>query len=309
MISIISGFLSILYSETRSQIKSFLSSYIWFSALAFLSIYALFSQMYVDMNVDRSLMAFKYENNPMTEVLLFIISFGVTSSSEIMAGKIPVMVFPVSIGVIFFILFPFMLSLTFIGNQMIKKASTTISGEVEKKMLFIMVSSPQTRPSIYLGKLISLFLMTLPLILLFYFITDWIFKSLFSSAYNASILVLQVLIINAVLFSSAGMLVSSVFRNEKTASRAGKRLIAISAGLTSLWMVIPVIEFMLNMTRNNIVYLGYFEKVTWISPFTLELMSVYDPSVFPEIFYILTAVSVIFLALGMVTFIRQDLEY
>ncbi len=121
MISFISGFILIIYNETRSLIKSFLPSYIWFSFLAFLSIYALFSQMYVDMSIDRSPMAFKYENNPMTEVISYMISFGVTSSSDIMAGKIPVMVFPVSIGVIFFILFPFMLSLTFIGNHIIKK--------------------------------------------------------------------------------------------------------------------------------------------------------------------------------------------
>ncbi|GFO98040.1 hypothetical protein ig2599ANME_2251 [groundwater metagenome] len=309
MLSYISGFLSLVYSETKRLIKGFLKSYIWFVVLVFISTYSLFTQTYVDLRIDRSLMAFKYENNPMTDVMLYMVSFAVTSASEVMSGKIPTMIFPVSIGVIFFILFPLMLSLTFMGNQIIKKASTTIAGEDEKKTLYIMASSPQTRPSIYLGKFIGLLLLTLPMILFFYFITEWVFTSLFSSAYNAGILVLQVLFINAMLYASAGMFVSVLLKNEKKASWAGTKIVTVTAMLTSLWIMIPFIEFVLNLTNNSTDYLIYLEKLTWLSPFTLELMAVYNPSVFADYFNILTAVSVILLFLGMVTFIRQDLEY
>lgn len=310
MMYFISGFLSIVYNETRRLIKSFLLSYVWFAALVLVSTYSLFAGKYdVNLSLERPLMAFKYVDNPMTEVLNYIVSFAATSSTEVISGKVPTMVFPVSIGVILFIMFPLMLSLTFMGNQIIKKASTTIAGEVEKKTLFIMASSPQTRPSIYIGKFIGLILLTIPMILFFYFITDRVFTSQFSSVYNMGILVLKVLLINTVLFASAGMFVSVLFKNEKKASWAGTKLVTVTALLTSLWIMIPFIDFMLNLTNNSTDFLVYLEKLTWISPFTLELMAVYNPSVFAGYFNILTAASVIMLLLGMVTFIKQDLEY
>ncbi len=309
MRSLISGFLSIVYNETRRLIKSFLLSYVWFAVLVLISTYALFAETYVDLSIERPLMAFKYVDNPMTDVLSYIVSFAATSSSGVMSGKVPTMVFPVSIGVIFFILFPLILSLTFIGNQIIKRASTTIAGGVEKKTLFFMASSPQTRQSIYIGKFIGLILLAIPMILFFYFITDRVFTSLFSSAYNAGILVLKVLFINTVLFASAGMFVSVLFNNENKASWAGTRIVTVAAMLTSLWIMIPFIDFMLNLTNNSTDFLIFLEKLTWFSPFTLELMAVYNPSVFAGYFYILIAASVILLLLGMVTFIKQDLEY
>ncbi len=310
MMYFISGFLSIVYNETRRLIKSFLLSYVWFAALVLVSTYSLFAGKYdVNLSLERPLMAFKYVDNPMTEVLNYIVSFAATSSTEVISGKVPTMVFPVSIGVILFIMFPLMLSLTFMGNQIIKKASTTIAGEVEKKTLFIMASSPQTRPSIYIGKFIGLILLTIPMILFFYFITDRVFTSQFSSVYNMGILVLKVLLINTVLFASAGMFVSVLFKNEKKASWAGTKLVTVTAMLTSLWIMIPFIDFMLNLTNNSTDFLVYLEKLTWISPFTLELMAVYNPSVFTGYFILLTAASLILLLLGMVTFIKQDLEY
>ncbi len=133
----ISGFLSIVYSETRRLIKGFLPSYFWFVVLVFISTYSLFVQTYVDISIDRSLMEFKYANNPMTDVLLYTVSFAVTSASDILSGKIPTMVFPVSIGVIFFILFPLMLSLTFMSNQIIKKPVPPLPGR-RKKRRFIL---------------------------------------------------------------------------------------------------------------------------------------------------------------------------
>ncbi|MBU3965767.1 MAG: ABC transporter permease [Euryarchaeota archaeon] len=309
MLSVISGFLSIVYNETRRLIKSFLISYVWFAVLVLISTYALFAEKYVDLSIDGALMAFKYVDNPMTDVLSYIVSFAATSSSEVMSGNVPTLVFPVSIGVIFFILVPLMLSLTFIGNQIIKKASTTIAGEDEKKTLFIMASSPQTRQSIYIGKFIGLILLTIPMIIFFYFITDRVFTSLFSPAYNVGILVMKLLFINAVLFASAGMFVSVLFKNEKKASWAGTRIVTVAATLTSIWIMIPFIDFMLNLTNNSMDFLIYLEKLTWLSPFTLGLMAVYNPSVFAGYFNILIAASVILFLIGMVTFIKQDLEY
>ncbi|MDD5615079.1 MAG: ABC transporter permease subunit [Candidatus Methanoperedens sp.] len=312
MLSHISGFLSIVYTETRRLIKGFLPAYFWFALLVSISTYFVFAEKYVDISIDRSLMTLKYANNPMTDVLLYTVSFAITSLSEVMSGKIPSMVFPVSIGVIFFILFPFMLSLTYMSSQVIKKASATITGEDEKKTLYIMVSSPQTRISIYIGKFMGLLLMTLPMIIFFYLITEWIFSSLFLSAYstyNAGTLVLQILLINAVLFISAGMLFSALFRNEKKASWTGNKVVTICSLLTSLWILIPFLEFMLNLTNSNTDILFYLEKLSWLSPFTAGLMSVYQPSVFIGYLYVLVSASMILFLLGMGIFIRKDLEY
>ena len=309
MLFYISGFLSILYIETRRLIKGFLPTYFWFVVLVFISTYSLSAQMYMDISIDRSLMEFKHTNNPMTDILLYTVSFAATSSSDILSGKIPTMVFPVSIGVIFFLLFSFMLSLTFMSHQIIKKASTTIAGDEEKKTLYILASSPQTRPAIYLGKFIGHILLTLPMILFFYFITEWVFTSLFSSAYNVSMLVLQMLFINAVLFTSAGMFISVMFENEKKASWTATKIVTVTALMTSLWILIPFIDFMLNITNNSSDLLIYLEKLTWLSPFTVELMSLYNHSVFTGYFYILTSFSLILFFLGMGIFIRKDLEY
>ncbi len=305
----ISGFFSIICSETRRLLKGFFTSYMWFILLVFISTYSLFAEKYADISIDRSLFVFKYINNPMTDVLLYIVSFAVTSSSDVMSGKVPTMVFPVSVGVVFFILFPFMLGLTFMSNQIMKKASTIIAGEAEKKTLHIMVQSPLTRPLIYSGKFIALLLLTLPMILFFYLITEWVFISLFDSVYNMSLLVLEVLFINAALFASAGMLISTLMKNEKRALWVGTKIVTISAALTSIWIMIPFFEFILNLTNNSTDYLIYIESLTWLSPFTLELMSVHDPAVFTGYFNILAAASVVLLASGTVTFIRKDMEY
>lgn len=307
--SLVPGFLSLVFNETKRLIKGFLPSYAWFGILVIISTYALFAQEYVNISIDRSLISLKYPNNPMTEVLLYIVSFAIRSSSDVVSGNVPKMVFPVSIGVIFFLFFPYLLSLTLMGNQIIKKASNTISGEEEKKTLFVMMSSPQTRPSIFIAKFTGLLLLTLPMILFFYFVTNWVFTSRFSSAYNPSILVLEMLFINAVFFASAGMFLSVLFNNGKKAEWAGTKLVSAIAVLTTLWIMIPFLEFVLNLTNNSTDYLMYLEKLTWYSPFTLELMSVYDPSLFGVHFIILTAVSAMLFFPGMVLFIRKDLEY
>ncbi|MDO8727775.1 MAG: ABC transporter permease subunit [Candidatus Methanoperedens sp.] len=312
MTSQITGFISIVNTETRRLIKGFLPAYFWFTVLVLISTYFVFAEKYVDISIDRSLMTLKYANNPMTEILLYTVSFAVSSVSEVMSGKIPSMVFPFSIGVIFFILFPLMLSLTYMSGHVIKKASTTITGEEEKKTLYIMATSPQTRSSIYLAKFTGLILATLPMIILFYLITELIFSSLFLSVYStydAGILVLQILLVNAVLFISAGMLFSALFKNEKKASWTGTKVVTVCSLLTSLWILIPFLEFMMNLTNSNTDILFYLEKLTWISPFTAELMSVYQPSVFIYYLYSLVSASVILFLLGMGIFIKKDLEY
>ena len=312
MNSQISGFLSIVYTETRRLIKGFLPAYFWFALLVLISTYFVFAEKYVNISIDRSLMILKYGHNPMTDILLYTVSFAVSSVSEVMSGKLPSMIFPVSIGIIFFIFFPLMLGLTYMSGHIIKKASSTITGEDEKKTLYIMASSPQTRVSIYLAKFIGIFLVTIPMIIFFYLITDWIFSTLFLPAYptyNAGILVLKILLVNAVLFISAGMLFSALFKNEKKASWTGTKVVTIFSLLTSLWILIPFLEFMMNLTNSNTDILFYLEKLSWLSPFTAELMSVYQPSVFIDYLYALISTSVILFLLGMGIFIRKDLEY
>ena len=81
------------------------------------------------------------------------------------------------------------------------------------------------------------------------------------------------------------------------------------AALTAVWIFIPFIGFVLNLTNKNIDFLPALERITFISPFTMDLVSVYNPAVAMDYFIIQFIASFIFLILGMVIFIRQDIEY
>jgi len=309
MIMSILSFLSLVFNETKRTVKSSTPSYFWFTILVLASSYSLFSVKYVDMSFDRSLMTFKTGNNPMADILIFVTSFAITSSSDVLSGKVPGMVFPTSIGVIFFIILPVLLGLTMMSNFMIKKAGSSIAGELEKKTLYFLAVSPLTRPAIFLGKFAAIFLASIPMILILYIITHWVFTTLFPSSPDLSQEVLNISIITAFLFISVGMLVSVLARTQKSASWIGTKLVGSVALLTTVWIMIPFIEFLLNLTNNNSDFLLYVEKITWFSPFTVELMYLYAPSVAASSLNILIISIFVILILGMVTFIRQDLEY
>ncbi|MCZ7372187.1 MAG: ABC transporter permease subunit [Candidatus Methanoperedens sp.] len=309
MIMSILSFLSLVYNETKRTVKSSTPSYFWFTILVLASSYSLFFEKYVDMSFDRSLMTFKTGNNPMADILIFVTSFAITSSSGVLSGKVPEMVFPTSIGVIFFIILPVLLGLTMMCNFIIKKTGSSIAGELEKKTLYFLAVSPLTRPAIFLGKFAAIFLASIPMILILYIITQWVFTTLFPSSPDLSQEVLNISIITAFLFISVGMLVSVLARTQKSASWIGTKLVGSVALLTTVWIMIPFIEFLLNLTNNNSDFLLYVEKITWFSPFTVELMYLYAPSVAASSLNILIISIFVILILGMVTFIRQDLEY
>ncbi len=302
--SILTGFPYLVLNETRRTIKGSIPSYFWFMILILLSTYSLFAEKYVNISIDRSLMTFKTGNNPMADILNFVTSFAITSSSDVLSGKAPGMAFPASIGVIFFMIFPMMLGLTMMSNLIIKKASVSVAGEREKKTLYILAVSPMTKPAIYLGKFAGIILISLPMILFLYIITLWVFSSLFPSAPDLSGKVLETSLITAFLFVSAGMLISVLFRAEKMAAWVGTKIVTTSALLTTAWIIIPFIEFLLNLTTSNTDFLLIIEKITWLSPFTQELMSVYAPSA--DNLYILIIAAFVFFILGMVIFVRQD---
>ncbi len=303
------GFSAVVHSEARRMMKGFISPFFWFVLMVLLSTYGLSAEKYAGISIDRSLMSFRYGNNPMTDVLIFATSFAISSVSDVLSGKLPGIVFPTSIGVIFFIIFPLMLGLTMMSNFIVKKASTSFAGEKEKKTLHILITSPLTRSSVYIGKFTGIFLLTLPMIFFLYLITEWVFTAMFSSALNLSGAVLETALITALFFISAGMLVSVVFNDEKKASWVGTKIVTVSAMLTTVWLLIPFIEFISNLTNNNTDFLLFLEKITLISPFTLEIMSVYSPADATGDFNIMIIASLLFLILGMVTFIRQDIEY
>ncbi len=200
-----------------------------------------------------------------------------------------------------------LLGLTTMSNFIMKKASISIAGEGEKKTIYFLAISPLTRPAIYLGKFMGVFLITLPMILLLYIITLWVFKELFPSAPDLSQAVLETSLVTVFLFISAGMLISVLFKTEKTAAWAGKKIVTTSALLTTAWITLPFIEFLLNLTNNNTDFLLIIEKIAWLSPFTQDLMFVYTNSA-GNLYnlYILIIASFVFVILGMATFSRQD---
>lgn len=301
------SFLFLLLYELKRMIKASISSYIWFVVLLSIATYTLSGEEYVEIEVEQSFMGLEYGNAPMQDIIIFVSSFVVSSISEIFSGVFPEMMFPVTIGVGFFIIFPLMLALTMIGRFITKRAVSSIAGDKEKKTLYILVSSPLTRPSIYVGKFIAIFILSLPMLVTLYFVTNWAFTNLFPTQTNQTWQVFKASVITAFLFSSIGMFVSVLRDQEKKALKLGLRIVNIAVFLTILWIFIPVIELILNLTNSSVFLLLLLEKITYVSPFTMSLLSVYNPEI--DFFNIQIITIAIFLILGTAIFIRQDLEY
>ena len=303
------GLLLLGYNEFRNLVKGSISSYSWFILLIVMSTYVLFSEDYAELDVSQSIMTFKYGDSPMTDILIFYSSSFISSVSDSLPAQMPGKVFPISIGVAFFIVFPFFLGLILIGKFITAKATASIAKEREKKTLYILTVSPLTRRSIFLGKLLGILYLALPMIVILYFITLWVFTVLFPPQFNLSTQVLKTVGITTLLFASVGMLVSVLSRDEKKASWRGLRIIIAMAALTALWILIPFIRFMLNLTNKSADFLPVLEKITFISPFTMDLMYVYDPAVAAGYLNIQLIVAFLVLVIGIVMFIRQDIEY
>ncbi|NJD76718.1 MAG: hypothetical protein FIB08_06420 [Candidatus Methanoperedens sp.] len=303
------GFLLLGLNEYKRSIKGSITSYSWFTLLIIISTYMLFSEDYTAMKINRSIMSFKYGETPMTDILIFYSSSLISSVSDILPGEIPSDSFPISIGVAFFIIFPFFLGLILISKFITARATASIAKEKEKKTLYILTVSPHTRHAIYLGKLVGIFLLTLPMIAFLYIATNWIFIVLFQGAPNPGMRVLETASITTILFASIGLLVSVSSCDEKKASWRGLRIITAMAALTAVWIFIPFIGFLLNLTNKNIDFLPALERITFISPLTMDLVSVYNPAAAMDYLIIQLIASFIFLILGMFIFIRQDIEY
>jgi ABC-type transport system involved in multi-copper enzyme maturation permease subunit len=304
------GFLFMLLYEFKRVLKGSISSYLWFAVLVYIATYSLFAESYMQSaNTEKPLITLEYGSEAMRMIILFFYSFVISSAPGVLSGDVPSLAFPPEIGVMFFIIVPMILGLIMISKFIMKKATVIIAREKEKKTLFITVSSPQTRPAIYLCKFIAVFIIVIPMILYFYFITNWAFTGLFPLQTNLSGVVFKTAIGTAMLFTSIGMLVSVVRSTEEKAVKFGMKIVILMATLTSLWIFIPVIELILNLTNNSTFFLMVLEKITYISPFTMDLMAANHPGLLADMFNIQLIATVIFLVIGIVIFIRQDLEY
>lgn len=304
------GFLFMLLYEFKRIIKGSISSYLWFAVLVYIATYGLFAETYVQSaNTVKPLITLEYGSEAMRMIILFFYSFVISSAPGVLSGDVPDIEFPPEIGVMFFIIVPMILGLTMISKFIMKKATVVIAREKEKKTLFITVSSPQTRPGIYICKFIAVMIIASPMILYFYYITNWAFTGLFALETNLSGVVLKTAIGTAMLFTSIGMLVSVLRSTEEKATKFGMKIVVLMAALTSLWIFIPVIELILNLTNNSSFFLMVLEKITYLSPFTIDLLAANHVGLLTDVFNTQLIATVIILVIGIVIFMRQDLEY
>lgn len=304
------GFLFMLLYELKRILKGSISSYLWFAILVYIATYGLFAETYVQSaNTEKPLITLEYGSEAMRMIILFFYSFVISSAPGVLSGDVPGLAFPHEIGVMFFIIVPMILGLTMMSKFLMKKATVVIAREKEKKTLFITVSSPQTRPAIYLCKFIAIIIIAIPMILYFYFITNWAFTGLFPLEPNLSSVVFKTAIGTAMLFASIGMLVSVLRSTEEKAAKFGMKIVTLMAALTSLWIFMPVIELILDLTNNSTFFLMVLEKITYLSPFTIDLIAANHPGLLADVFNSQLIATVIFLVIGIVIFIRQDLEY
>lgn len=305
----ITGFFSIVIYEWKRMIHNSLFSYLLFLLLIFIAASCFFAEEYSDVNISQSILTFNYGDAPMADIMIFFFSFFLSSTSDVISGTTPNLVIPVSIGVTFFIIFIFTPGLVLISLYVIKMAAASIAGEKERKTLYILSVSPQTKTSIYFAKFIGIFFLTIPMILFLQIVTRWIFFVLFSTAPDISRLVLFNSIISTLFFSSLGMLVSVLGKRQGNAYRLGQKVVVLLAGLAVVWIFAPLIEFMLYLTNRNADFMITIRNFTMFSPFTLNLISVYNHASYAGYSFLQILVAFIFFILGMVIFIKQDVEY
>ncbi|HEY9246396.1 MAG TPA: hypothetical protein VIO11_06065, partial [Candidatus Methanoperedens sp.] len=107
----IPGLFLLSHNEFKRLAKGSIYSYCWFVLLIIIAVSALFSEEYADLDITVSIMGFKYGEAPMTDILIFYSSSFISSISDTLPPELVNRVFPVSIGIAFFIIFPFFLGL------------------------------------------------------------------------------------------------------------------------------------------------------------------------------------------------------
>lgn len=315
MVNLLKGMFAIIFDELKFAIRrKTITSYILFIFVFTIALYGTYMQKYGAVQVETpllSMLPIELEKGvaPLADFLIFLMTFAALAMGSAGSGVSPDMVLPVDLGITLFIIAPILIALSSFSKLSVRLCASCIARERESKTLYHLLVSPQPRTMAYLSKLIGAMGAVLPMIVLVFAGVVWIIDASFMphiEVEQAAQLKNQVLIASLVttfLFASIGIFISTITRNEESAVNRGGWILKIMIALTTMWIFLPVFNAISKSTALTV------EKITMLSPLTLDMIALYSGEMFNQYMLIQVVVGLLFLFSGMMIFVRQDVEY
>lgn len=315
MVNLVKGIFAIIFDELKFAIKrKTITSYILFLFVFTIALYGTYMQKYGAIQGEMpllSMLPIELEKGvaPLTDFAIFLMTFAVSALQSAGSGAVPDIVMPVDIGITLFIIAPILIALSSLSKLSVRLCASSIARERESKTLYHLLVSPQPRAMAYLSKFIGAIGAVLPMIVLVFAGVVWIIGTSFVphiEVGQATQLKNQVLIASLVttfLFASIGIFISTITRNEESAVNRGGWILKIMLALTTLWIFLPIF----NAASENTALM--VEKITMLSPLTLNMIALYGGEMFNQYMLIQVGAGLVFLLGGMMIFVRQDVEY
>ena len=315
MVNLLKGIFAIIFDELKFAIRrKTITSYILFLFIFTIALYGTYMQKYGAIQGEMpllSMLPIELEKGvaPLTDFAIFLMTFAVSALQSASSGAIPDVVMPVDIGITLFIIAPILIALSSLSKLSVRLCASSIARERESKTLYHLLVSPQPRAMAYLSKFIGAIGAVLPMIVLVFAGVVWIIGASFVphiEVGEATQLKNQVLIASLVttfLFASIGIFISTITRNEESAVNRGGWILKIMLALTTLWIFLPIFNAASESTALMV------EKITMLSPLTLNMVALYGGEMFNQYMLIQVGVGLVFLFGGMIIFVRQDVEY
>ena len=314
---ILSGFIHVVWQELKFLvIHKNRASYLIFIIVFGISLYGVGIQDYGPQLPQEMEMpgGMKIGDSILTDILVFMFVLGMTAFESASQGMKNTVVFPAELGIMFIMLVTILVGVNMTSRLAIRCAASSISREREARTLYIIGSTANSRISVYLAKLLGALLATVPMILIMMLSVFWISVSIFQtpemSGFMPELTGLMVNIVimtisTTLLFTSLGTLISVRKKDEESAVSLSAKFTTIAATLAILWMLLPVFS----VAGEKI--LSIVQTVVMISPITQDLMVLYGGNNTLVIQYALIQLlaAMVLIILGIIVFIRQDIEY
>lgn len=315
-LSVLTGFIYMSWLEFKYlTLRKNKLSYLIFILIFMISIYGIAIQEFSgEVMQDTGIIGgLKSGESPLIDILIFMYIFGIGSIEAVQKGTTPEMTIPAELGITLILIVPFLLAVNMVSRLAVRSAASSISREKEDRTLYLAGSTHNTRPAIYLAKLAGAFLTALPMVVVMVLGVFLASGSMvfgmpdavqMQAQFNELVINMVILTLSTVaLFTSLGTLVSVLKRNEESAVSLSSKFTTLAGVLTTLWIMLPIFS----VAGENIS--SVIETLTMVSPITLDIMALYEGT--NVVLYAgaqLLAAAVLAI-LGIIVFIKQDIEY
>ncbi|MDF1558474.1 MAG: ABC transporter permease subunit [ANME-2 cluster archaeon] len=317
LISMIYGYMHLTWQEFRYLLsRRTRASYLIFILIFGISLYGIAVQEYTTEAGEGTdvISGLETGDAPLVDIIIFMFIFGMGTFASATGGEAPAIIIPAELGITLLIIVSILLGINMVSRLAVKNAASTISREREGRTLYLSASTMNTRPAIYLAKLKAAYLTTLPMMAIMFLGVYWIWTSAFTSPDMSAMqptfqsLVLNMVIMTlctTILFASLGSLVSAKRHEEESAVSLAGKFTTLASALTMLWILLPIFT-----VAGEKVY-SWIETLTMLSPITQDMVVLYtnDSTLLVQYAGIQLIVAAVLTILGIIVFIRQDIEY